>query len=169
MPLVDKGGREIADGWAYPHAEGNIAVGAYAVLPADRVIGLGAGFAPPRPIGVLVTADMPADLIAPMLDQLDLVVVAFAKFRDGRGFTIARALRERHSFAGDIRAIGHVLPDQLAALAQCGFSSIVTPADHPPVQWGRGVATAASGEGRGQLLNRLMAGRAVSAGGISRT
>jgi uncharacterized protein (DUF934 family) len=168
MALIDKHGREIADGWTYPDTEGRIEVRPRAVLPVVLVGGLGVGFALPRPIGALVTSDCPADLIAHLLNRLDLVAIPFPKFRDGRGFTIARTLREKYGFKGDIRAIGHVLPDQLAALAECGFTSILTPADHPPEQWSRS-ATVAPGGRSGQLLNRMMGGRAAAGGATGST
>ena len=39
----------------------------------------------------------------------ELVAVRFASFTDGRGYSIARLLRERHGFRGELRAIGDVL------------------------------------------------------------
>ena len=68
----------------------------------------------------------PEDL-APFLDRVSLVVIEFPKVRDGRGFSIARSLRERYGFAGELRAVGHILPDQHAFLMRCGFSSVVVP------------------------------------------
>ncbi|MCR6628611.1 MAG: DUF934 domain-containing protein [Magnetospirillum sp.] len=61
------------------------------------------------------------------LHWLDLVVIDFPRFRDGRGFTLARTLRERYGFTGEIRAQGNLLPDQLSLLQRCGFSSIAVP------------------------------------------
>jgi uncharacterized protein (DUF934 family) len=78
-------------------------------------------------LGVQVgTATHPED-IADLLDRVALVAVEFPKFRDGRGFTIARTLRERFGYTGEIRAVGHVLPDQHGFLLRCGFSSVVVP------------------------------------------
>jgi uncharacterized protein (DUF934 family) len=111
----------------------------------------------PRPIGALVAPDIPAERIEPFLGVLDIVVVEFPKFRDGRGFTIARTLRQRYGFKGDIRARGHILPDQFAALTTCGFSSILTPNEHPPEQWRAApLASAAPGGRPVQLLHRLV-------------
>lgn len=159
MALIDSQGQPIADAWSYPDSEGRIAVRAHAVVPADALAGAPDAGAWERPIGALLSADHSIDLIAGLLERLDLVVIAFPKFRDGRGFTLARTLREKHGFLGEIRALGHVLPDQLSALAQCGFTSIVTPAEHPPEQWRGAVG------GRGQLLNRLMGGRGATPAG----
>ncbi|MEP0247052.1 MAG: DUF934 domain-containing protein, partial [Roseobacter sp.] len=42
---------------------------------------------------------------------------------DGRGFTIARALRLR-GYTGRLRARGHVLADQYAMARRCGFDEV---------------------------------------------
>jgi len=49
--------------------------------------------------------------------------VSFPVFTDGRGYSIARLLRDRHGWTGELRAVGDVLRDQLFALARCGFDS----------------------------------------------
>ena len=58
------------------------------------------------------------------LDRLALVEVAFPKFRDGRGYSAGRILREA-GYAGELRAQGDVLVDQLVPLRRCGFDSFV--------------------------------------------
>jgi uncharacterized protein (DUF934 family) len=78
-------------------------------------------------LGVQVgSATRPEDIF-PLLDRVCLVVVEFPKFRDGRGFSIARTLRERYGFTGEIRAVGHILPDQHVFLLRCGFTSVAVP------------------------------------------
>ncbi len=59
----------------------------------------------------------------PELLEVPAVFVAFDKFRDGRGYSSARMLREA-GYAGDIRAVGDVTVDQLVYLRRCGFSSV---------------------------------------------
>ena len=61
------------------------------------------------------------DLI-PHLDRLALVEVNFPAFGDGRGYSSARILREA-GYAGEIRAVGDVLVDQVAYMRRCGFDS----------------------------------------------
>ena len=60
--------------------------------------------------------------IAAMLPRLELVVLNFGAFADGRAFSQARLLRERFAFVGDIRAQGEVLRDQLSFMQRCGIS-----------------------------------------------
>ena len=78
-------------------------------------------------LGIQVASATAPEDIAPFLDRVSLVVVEFPKFRDGRGFSIGRALRERYGYTGEIRAVGHVLPDQHAFLLRCGFTAVAVP------------------------------------------
>ncbi|MCG2839776.1 DUF934 domain-containing protein [Sandaracinobacter sp. RS1-74] len=52
-----------------------------------------------------------------------VVAIAFPKWRDGRGYSSARILREA-GFEGDIRAVGDLTVDQLVFLKRAGFSSL---------------------------------------------
>ncbi len=51
------------------------------------------------------------------------IAVDFPVYRDGRGFSIARLLRERLKYAGEIRAVGNVLRDQILFMERCGFDA----------------------------------------------
>jgi uncharacterized protein (DUF934 family) len=74
-------------------------------------------------LGVWLAGDSePAD-IAKDLDFFQLIAVRFASFTDGRGYSIARLLRERYGWRGELRAIGDVQRDQLHYLARCGFDA----------------------------------------------
>jgi uncharacterized protein (DUF934 family) len=67
--------------------------------------------------------DSPTAEIASALQKLPLIAVNFPVFTDGRGFSIARLLRERFNYQGELRAIGYVLRDQLCFMKRCGFNS----------------------------------------------
>ncbi|WP_293882250.1 DUF934 domain-containing protein [Sphingomonas sp.] len=60
--------------------------------------------------------------LLPFLDRVALVEVAFPTFRDGRGYSTARILREA-GYVGELRAEGDVLVDQIAYMRRCGFDS----------------------------------------------
>ena len=87
------------------------------------------------PLGVALPVDQAADVLAPYLERLSLVTVCFPTFRDGRGFTQARSLRERLAFSGEIRATGELLPDQYAFLLRCGVTTVQLPDDADPAAW----------------------------------
>lgn len=76
-------------------------------------------------------ADDPRALI-PHLGRLRLIEVAFPRFRDGRGYSHARILREA-GFTGEIRAAGDVLVDQLGFMRRVGFDSFLPERPLDPV------------------------------------
>jgi uncharacterized protein (DUF934 family) len=63
-----------------------------------------------------------ARALIPHLDRLALIEVSFPKFRDGRGYSAGRILREA-GYTGELRASGDVLVDQIAYMRRCGFDS----------------------------------------------
>lgn len=63
-----------------------------------------------------------ARALLPHLERLALVEVAFPTFRDGRGYSAARILREA-GYQGELRAAGDVLVDQINFMRRCGFDS----------------------------------------------
>ena len=74
-------------------------------------------------VGVrLSPADEPA-AIADHLGALALVAIEFPKFTDGRGYTSARELRGKYGYGGELRAVGHVLRDQLFYMARVGIDA----------------------------------------------
>jgi uncharacterized protein (DUF934 family) len=66
-----------------------------------------------------------ADVAELSLDGVDRIELDFPKFSDGRAYSQAYLLRRRRKFAGDIRATGDVLVDQLVQMQRTGFSSAV--------------------------------------------
>lgn len=81
-------------------------------------------------VGVRLASDEPPELIAEDLDHLDLVALEFPAFRDGRAYSYARLLREHYGFAGEIRAVGDVLLEQLHFMVRVGFDAFeLTSAD----------------------------------------
>lgn len=63
-----------------------------------------------------------ARALLPHIDQLSLIEVNFPVYGDGRGYSAARILREA-GYAGELRAVGDVLVDQIVAMRRCGFDS----------------------------------------------
>ena len=72
--------------------------------------------------GVRIGSDkLPSDI--PDLQRVVLIAIEFPRFSDGRGYSVARMLRDRHGFTGELRAVGWVLRDQLYYLERCGFTA----------------------------------------------
>lgn len=75
------------------------------------------------PVGVWLDVTEGPEAIADELAAFAVIGVNFPKFTDGRGYSTARLLRERHGYNGELRAIGDVLHDQLFLMARCGFDA----------------------------------------------
>ena len=80
---------------------------------------------------VRIEAGEDARLLIPHLDRLALVEIDFPRFRDGRGYSSARILREA-GYKGEIRASGDVLVDQMLFMRRCGFDSFAPDAQIDP-------------------------------------
>jgi uncharacterized protein (DUF934 family) len=76
----------------------------------------------PDATAVRIEAGEDARELIPHLGRLALVDIDFPRFRDGRGYSSARILREA-GYKGEIRASGDVLVDQLLFMRRCGFDS----------------------------------------------
>ena len=70
--------------------------------------------------------------IAADLAGFSLIALNFPVFADGRPYSNARELREHYRFAGEIRAIGDVLRDQLYYMSRCGFNAFALRRDQDP-------------------------------------
>ncbi len=83
------------------------------------------GEAAPRVLAIPNDADpREADL-----GGVEVIELHFPKFSDGRAFSQAFLLRRRLGFAGQIRATGDVLIDQLLQMRRSGFTQAVLRAD----------------------------------------
>jgi len=83
---------------------------------------------------VWLAPDQDPAVLADSLAALALIAVDFPGFADGRGYSIARLLRERLGFRGELRAVGDVLRDQLSYMAQVGFDAFAVRADRDAAQ-----------------------------------
>jgi uncharacterized protein (DUF934 family) len=77
-------------------------------------------FSPKDKVVRLEPTDDPAGVA---LEGVARIEVNFPKFGDGRGYSIARLLRERYGFRGELRAVGHITRDLLFYLESCGFDA----------------------------------------------
>lgn len=135
MPLLDAGKLvadafvAVADDEALPDA--TPAIVSLERLQRDEASLVGRN----APLGVIAPPGIDPQKLAPFLDRLALVVVQLPKFKDGRAFTLARTLRERYGYTGEIRATGHILPDQYQLLLRCGVTSVAIPESADPKRW----------------------------------
>lgn len=76
--------------------------------------------------------DLPA--LAPHLQEMRIAAVNFPRFTQGRGYSIARILRGRYGYTGELRAVGDILRDQMFYLGRVGFDAFELRADQNPEQ-----------------------------------
>jgi uncharacterized protein (DUF934 family) len=107
----------LADGDAIP-ASGAIVVSAQRWRAEREALSARA-----NPVGIAIVAGK--DAVEQLGDAAScpLVVLNFAKFSDGRAFSYAEMLHERFGFAGELRAGGDVLLDEIPLMLRCGFDS----------------------------------------------
>jgi uncharacterized protein (DUF934 family) len=131
MPLV-KGGRissdafvHIADDAEIP-ADGAVLISAARFLADAEALSRRAG-----KTGVIWPNHRDVDELVPWLDRLAAIALVFPSFRDGRAYSQARLLRERHLYRGELRATGQVLRDQFVFMLRAGFDAfeVKKPAD----------------------------------------
>jgi uncharacterized protein (DUF934 family) len=97
--------------------------------------------------------------IANDVAQLSLIVVDFPTFRDGRGYSTGRILRERHGYRGELRATGQVLRDQFLFLQRCGFDAVEVADQRAADAWWEAIAEISvfyqtTGDGRVSAADR---------------
>jgi uncharacterized protein (DUF934 family) len=114
--IVDDDFVHVADG-------AELSTGAKPIVPlAELVKARDALLARHPAVGVRIASDkLPSDI--PELQRLALIAIEFPRFTDGRGYSVARMLRQRHAYRGELRAVGWVLRDQLQYLERCGFNA----------------------------------------------
>lgn len=88
-----------------------------------------------RSVGVRLEPAEEVEALAYDLPRIALVAVAFPKFRDGRGYTAARLLRERYDFKGEVRAVGDVLREQAGFMVRVGIDAFEPADGSTPQQW----------------------------------
>lgn len=124
MLLLDRKGA-VTDGWTRTEgaAIGNVpqALVGFEALPEAL-----AQLAPGQEVGVLISNALPVSALEPFLAKLSLVAIAFPAFADGRGFSLAKAIR-RAGYDGPLRASGPLIPDQFDYALACGFDEIELP------------------------------------------
>ena len=127
MPLI-RNGAEIENDWVFVVDENadlasmdrvTVSLGFY-IKHAEALMQRNA------PIGVRLTpADDPSTLL-PYLDRITLIEISFPQYTDGRGYSQAQLLRRRYGYSGELRAVGHVLRDQILYMNRSGFDGFET-------------------------------------------
>ena len=161
MPLV-KNGRiiadlfvRVADGEELP-GNGDILISSERFLADPEAL-----LRRPGKTGVIWPNNRAVDDLVPYLDRLAAVALVFPTFRDGRAYSQARLLRERHGYDGELRATGQVLRDQFVFMSRAGFDTFDVKKDADADAFAEtmkrySVFYQPTGDGRVTALNRRM-------------
>ena len=126
MPLI-KNGAETSDSWTFLDDEAELNGERAVTLPLSRflaevpqITGRNA------PTGVRLQPEDDPEALVPYLQHIQLIEVSFPKYTDGRGYSQAQLLRRRFGYSGELRAVGHVLRDQIFYMNRSGFDAYET-------------------------------------------
>lgn len=111
----------VEDGWVHFNGEGDLPDGD--VIVSRKVWGDHRDALIGRIIGLKLD---PSDQVKEIKDDLgyfDLIAIDFPSFNDGRGYSMAKILRDRLGYGKEIRAVGDIMRDQLFYLQRCGFNA----------------------------------------------
>ena len=124
MPLI-KNGRVVEDRFVRILDDAPIPDGVAVIVPAARFLADAEDILRrDAPTGVEWPNNRAVAELEPYLDRLAAIVLAFPNFKDGRGYSQARQLRERYRFVGELRAAGQILRDQFLFLVRAGFDAL---------------------------------------------
>ena len=130
MPLW-KDGRFIEDEWQFVADDAPVPDGAPALRGLkrwrDERDALAAS-AMRRSACVFAPGSVWTDIVAD-LPRFPVITVTIPKYADGRAFSMARLLRERDGYAGEIRAVGIYIIDQVPLMRRVGIDAFQT--DNP--------------------------------------
>jgi uncharacterized protein (DUF934 family) len=123
MPLV-KGGNIVNDAYLHMADDPELPDDGAILISAARFLEDPEGLLRrPGKLGVIWPNNRDVDDLLPWLDRLAVIALVFPTFRDGRAYTQARLLRERHGYRGELRATGQVLRDQFVFMLRAGFDA----------------------------------------------
>jgi uncharacterized protein (DUF934 family) len=79
----------------------------------------------PTNIGVWLDSDDNPESASAVMGKVHAIGVNFPVFSDGRGFSIARTIKQQFHFVGELCAMGNFMQDQLFYLKRCGFDAFL--------------------------------------------
>jgi len=127
MPKLIKNGQVAENIWtildATADADTAIVAPGHVIVPMNVWLAQKEALSTRSDVGVWIDSHETAEQLGSDAVNLPIIAINFPTFMDGRGFSIARLLRERFNVTGEVRAIGHVIRDQLCYLSRCGFDA----------------------------------------------
>ena len=126
MPLI-KNAAQIDNTWSYIEDDAPLATNGCLSISLARLVEEGDTLLlRNQSFGVRLQPEDDPAMLVPFLDRLGLIEVSFPKYTDGRGYSQAQLLRRRYGYTGELRAVGHVLTDQIFYMNRSGFDAYET-------------------------------------------
>src|SRR5260221_9882485 len=121
MPLV-KSGKITGDAFVHVAEDAEIPGDGAILVSAERFLGDEEALSQRAGrTGVIWPNNRDVDDLVPHLDRLAVIALVFPTFRDGRAYSQARLLRERHGYKGELPATRPGLRDQFVFMLPPGF------------------------------------------------
>jgi uncharacterized protein (DUF934 family) len=130
--VINKDDQVVEDNWQMP----DVSEGSLIAEDVDAIISLDYWLANKTRLeghrgrlGLCISGDVQLEDIVDELRRFPLIALEFPAFKDGRCYSLARLLRERYQYQGELRAVGDILRDQLYYLRRCGVDSFLVRED----------------------------------------
>ena len=125
MPKLIKQGQFVANPWTVLDKGASEITDYSLVHMSDWALAVQSG----KTCGIWITSDDSLVQLPTGFKNIPVVAIFFPAFMDGRGFSLARQLREQKDFQGELRAIGQFFQDQVLMMKRCGFDAFLVPDD----------------------------------------
>lgn len=113
----------VSDAWRIVGESGGALEGGFVLLPYSNWLdAIAEAKLSPKNIGAWLETSFD---FSELVRLPDVLAIQFDQFTDGRGYSLAKIIRGRIGFKGDLFAIGDVTRDQLLDLEKCGFNCFV--------------------------------------------
>jgi len=123
MPNLIKNNQISVDAWEVVAQDAVATNDNQIFLPLSQIDDVKALIASGKEAGVWLDSDTDYEQLTSVAKDVSVIAINFPKFADGRGYSLARILRDQCNYTGEIRAIGDVLLDQVFYMSRVGFDA----------------------------------------------
>jgi uncharacterized protein (DUF934 family) len=123
-PALYRGGKFADDEWRFAADEAALPEAVPAIVSKKRYLAERETLrARGNRLGLVLETNDTLDGIEDELAGFDLIVLRFARYANGRPYSLAQRIR-RLGYRGELRAAGDVLQDQVVFMLRAGFDSL---------------------------------------------
>lgn len=127
MPKLVKNAQVVDHSWTILRTEDDITAADLStgqwLLPYAQYTANPSAYSDSERFSFWLSSDADIEQVKAAAKDRNVIAIDFPVFADGRGFSLARTLREHSDFNGEIRAVGNFIFDQVFYLSRCGFDA----------------------------------------------